>query len=85
MATHEMIRKYRNTTIAHSQSDLVMPLPVAFLNEAGEVMRVLGMSVIHPMPRVIAERFDQLLTTMEAIVEDATRPVLERLRTWAQA
>lgn len=84
LATHTMIRKYRNTTVAHSQSDLVMPLPVALLNEAGQVVRVWGMSVIHPMPAAIAVRFADLLTTMETIVDDAMRPVNERLLAWAR-
>jgi hypothetical protein len=32
LARHDMIWKYRNWTVAHSQSDLVMPLPVALLS-----------------------------------------------------
>lgn len=84
LATHTMIRKYRNTTVAHSQSDLVMPLPVARLNETGQVVHVWGMSVIHPMPAAIAIRFADLITTMETIVDDAMRPVTERLLAWAQ-
>ncbi|WP_028278374.1 hypothetical protein [Arthrobacter sp. H5] len=84
LATHDMIRRYRNTTVAHSQSDLVMPLPVALLGEADRVVRVWGMSVVHPMPAAVAVRFADLLMTMETIVDDATQPVIERLRTWVQ-
>ncbi|MHA7239564.1 hypothetical protein [Arthrobacter sp. TMS1-12-1] len=85
VATHDTIRKYRNTTVAHSQSDLVMPLPVAFLGETDQVIQVWGMSVIHPMPAAIAVRFADLLTTMKTIVDAAMQPVTERLRTWVQA
>ncbi|WP_104181651.1 hypothetical protein [Arthrobacter sp. B0490] len=84
LATHDVIRKYRNTTVAHSQSDLVMPLPVALLGGVDQVIRVWGMTVVHPMPGAIAIRFADLLTTMESIVDAAMQPVTERLRTWVQ-
>lgn len=84
VATHEMIRKYRNAKVAHSQSDLVMPLPVATLDDAGQVLRVWGTTITHQMPWVIAERFAHLLMTMETIIEEVTQSVAERLHTWAQ-
>lgn len=84
LPTHDMIRKYRNTTVAHSRSDLVMPLPVALVNDTGQVVRVWGMSIIHPMPAAIAIRFADLLTTMETLVDDAMQPATERLHAWAQ-
>lgn len=79
---HDTIRKYRNTTIAHSQSDLAVPLPVAILDAKGQVVDVRGISIIHQMPRVLAEGFSQLVSAMEDAVEEATQPVLERLRAW---
>lgn len=79
---HDRIRKYRNTTIAHSQSELVMPLPVAILNDAGHGMDVRGVTVIHPMPHAFAQRFAELISAMEDSVDHATQPVLERLRAW---
>jgi len=36
------------------------------------------------MPRVIAEQFHTLISVMEDIVEQATEPVTERLRTWSK-
>lgn len=81
-SVHDTIRKYRNTTIAHSQSNLVMPLPVATLDAQGRGLDVIGFSVIHQMPLAVAERFDALIHAVEEIVELATQPVLERLRTW---
>lgn len=79
---HDIIRKYRNTTIAHSQSNLVLPLPVAILNAEGQGIDVVGVTVIHSMPRAVAESFANLIGEMEGIVELATQPILERLRIW---
>jgi hypothetical protein len=84
LAIHDAIRKYRNRTIAHSQSELVTPLPVAMMSEAGQELHVYGMSVVHLMPQVMAERFAYLLETMERIVDEITEPVQVRLRTWLQ-
>lgn len=82
---HEVIRKYRNTTVAHSQSELTLPLPVAFLDAEGRGVKVSGISIIHPMPLAIAESFSDLISVMEDIVDQATQPVLESLRTWLQS
>lgn len=82
---HDIIRNYRNTTIAHSQSTLVMPLPVAILDDRGNGIDVMGVSITHQMPLVLAERFSDLIRTVEDIVEEATQPVLDRLRTWLKA
>ena len=79
---HEVIRQYRNTTIAHSQSNLALPLPIAALDSGGLPTKVVPISLIHQMPLAIAEGFADLLDTMENAVEDATQPVLKRLRTW---
>ncbi|MFC8525365.1 hypothetical protein [Pseudarthrobacter sp. NPDC057230] len=82
---HKVIRNYRNTTIAHSQSTLVMPLPVAILDDRGKGVDVMGVSVTHQMPLALAEHFSDLIRTVEDIVEEATQPVLDRLRTWLNA
>jgi hypothetical protein len=81
---HNMIRQYRNTTVAHSQSNLVMPLPVVLLDESGRVKRVWGMTIIHSMPAATALRFAELITAVEIIVDHAMRPITDRLHTWAQ-
>lgn len=36
------------------------------------------------MPRVLAERFQSLISVMEEMVEQATEPVRERLRAWSK-
>lgn len=84
-STHELIRKYRNAKVAHSQSDLVMPLPVAFMADTGEVRRVFGTTITHQMPLVIAERFAHLVSAMKTTVDEMTQPVAERLLSWAQS
>lgn len=45
---------------------------------------MLGVSVIHQMPLAVAERFSDLIRTVEDIIEQATQPVLEGLRTWLE-
>lgn len=77
---HDTIRKYRNTTVAHSQSDLAMLVAVALLDKDGKVRDVPGWTLLHPMPGATAQSFDQLICTIETIVDDATKPVAERLR-----
>ncbi|MFQ4150283.1 hypothetical protein AAGW05_16610 [Arthrobacter sp. LAPM80] len=77
---HDTIRKYRNTTVAHSQSDLTMPIAVALLDENGQVRDVQGWTLLHPMPGSVAKDFDRLIGTMETIVDDATKSVADRLR-----
>jgi len=77
---HDMVRKYRNTTVAHSQSDLVLPIALALLDDRGAVQDVIGLSLIHTMPLAVAEQFAELVDAVETLVEDATRPVVDRLR-----
>lgn len=57
-------------------------MPVAILDSQGKGVDVMGVFVIHQMPLAVAERFSDLIRTVEDIVEQATLPVLERLRTW---
>lgn len=79
---HDTIRTYRNRTVAHSQSDLATPLAVAILDASGRPVDVMGLSITHPMPLVLAEHFSGLISAMEDVVDQATRPVQDRLRTW---
>lgn len=78
-SVHAAVRSYRDTTVAHSQSNLASPLPVALLNDDGTVRRVMGMMVSHPMPRVLAVRLRDLTDEVAAFVEAMTQPVVERL------
>ncbi|MCH8562028.1 hypothetical protein LTI14_02155 [Nesterenkonia sp. YGD6] len=81
-SVHDTIRKYRNTTVAHSQSDLVMPLSLVILNDSGQGVDVRGLTLSHPMPLAFAEHFAALIVAMQDIVDQATQLVLERLRSW---
>jgi hypothetical protein len=81
---HDVIRQYRNTTIAHSQSNLALPLPVVLLDDDSKPNKVAPISLINQMPLAIAERFADLIGAVEDGVEEATQPVLERLREWAK-
>lgn len=77
---HETIRRYRNTTVAHSQSTLVLPIALAVLDTRGLVTDVRGFSVAQQMPGAIAAEFDDLIDTVRTLVAAATRPVLDSLR-----
>lgn len=78
-SVHAAVRTYRNTTVAHSQSDLASPLPIALLNEDGTARRVMGITASHPMPRVLAVQLRDLINEVATLVEAVTRPVVERL------
>jgi len=77
---HDKIRKYRNTTVAHSQSDLATPIALARLDDSGAVRDVVGVTLLQPMTVVVAEHFAELVDAVEGLVEEATKPVSERLK-----
>jgi hypothetical protein len=79
---HEMIRRYRNSTIAHSQSNLVSPLPLVLLDNNGKPTKVAPTSLINQMPLAVAEQFADLIAAMEDAVQHATQPVVDRLNAW---
>lgn len=81
---HEVIRQYRNTTIAHSQSNLALPLPFILLDDKGRPTKVAPISLINQMPLTVAEEFADLIAAMEDAVQHATQPVLDRLNAWAR-
>jgi hypothetical protein len=79
-SVHDRIRKYRNTTVAHSRSDLALPIALARLDDSVAVRDVVGVTVLQPMTLVVAERFAELVDAVQGLVEDATKPVAERLK-----
>ncbi|MET1082846.1 MAG: hypothetical protein ABWY12_07310 [Burkholderiales bacterium] len=81
LSLHETIHKFRNTTIAHSQSELVMILPLAVLNESGTIRAVTDMVVSQHLPRRTAEAFALLIADVLDLVEHAAQSLRERLRT----
>ncbi|CAN5408455.1 hypothetical protein BH10ACT5_BH10ACT5_14190 [soil metagenome] len=77
--THDMIRGYRNSTIAHSQSELSMSLPLATLTPEGTVRQVLPITIRHNLQRTTARRIADAVDRMSALVADLIQPVAERL------
>lgn len=79
LETHEMIRGYRNATLAHSQSELSMSLPLVTLTPAGTVNQVVPMTIRHNLPESTARRIAEAIDRMGTLVSDLIRPLAERL------
>jgi hypothetical protein len=77
--THDMIRSYRNTTIAHSQSELSMSLPLAILSDGGTVSSVLPITIRHNLPQATARRIAEAVDRMGALVADEITHLADRL------
>lgn len=77
--THDMIRSYRNTTIAHSQSELSMSLPLATLTPEGAVRQVIPITIRHNLPQTTARRIAEAVDRMSALVSEMIRPLAERM------
>lgn len=77
---HDMVRKYRNSTVAHSQSDLVMPIALALLDDRGAVRDVVGVTIVHPMPRLVAQQFAKLVEAVEVMVDGAIAQATAKLK-----
>lgn len=76
---HEMIRSYRNTTVAHSQSQLSMSLPLAVLTEDGRVKKVVPITVRHNLPTTTARRISDAVDRISSLLEERIRPLAESL------
>lgn len=79
LETHEMIRGYRNTTVAHSQSELSMSLPLAMLTPEGKVHQVLPITIRHNLPPSTARRIANAAERISDLVREAIRTLAERL------
>lgn len=77
--THEMIRGYRNTTIAHSESELSMSLPLAALTPEGTVGTVAPITIRHTLPQSTARRIAEAVDRMLALVAEKIALLAERL------
>lgn len=78
-AAHEMIRSYRNTTVAHSQSQLSMSLPLAVLTEDGRVRKVVPITVRHNLPTTTASRIADTIDRVSSLLQEQIRPLATRL------
>ena len=78
-ALHEKLRVYRNTTVAHSQSELVRPAPIAYLDEAGRIRRVGDAVISQHLPGQIARQFAGLIGLVQNTVEEWADDIRARL------
>ncbi|MBD3940678.1 hypothetical protein IF188_03065 [Microbacterium sp. NEAU-LLC] len=79
-ALHETVRAYRNTTIAHSQSELVAPMAIAYLDETGRIRTVSDIVVSQHLPVQLVRDFARLVSAMAELVERSAagiRSILE--------
>ena len=79
-----IIRQYRNTSVAHSQSSLSTFLVTALLGDDGHVRKVGAIGIHHPMTLDTAERFCELIAIVEASVERMSRPIVDSLLSTAR-
>ncbi|MFC8682369.1 hypothetical protein ACFT30_12680 [Microbacterium ureisolvens] len=82
--THDMIRGYRNTTIAHSQSELSMSLPLVTLTPEGTVSQVIPITIRHNLPQTTARRVAEAIDRMSDLVSEMIKPLAERMTTQYQ-
>lgn len=80
MDVHEQIRTFRNATVAHSQSELSVTYPMGFIDSVtGEVAHVSAVTMITPLPPVVAQKFRTLVEAMTDQLDQAIEPVRARL------
>lgn len=85
IGVHDAIRAYRNTTVAHSQSELSTTWPFVIIDrEELDTPRVLDYTISQPLPWSIVQRFAELVDALLAEVETLTsalrRELEDRLR-----
>lgn len=77
---HRIVGGFRNTTIAHSQSNLATTFPVAVLDAATlRVRDVTAATLSQTLPPPLVERFRKLVETAEDFLFEAIEPVRQRL------
>ena len=77
---HQLVRAFRNTTIAHSQSNLSTTFPVGVLNAATlQVQDVRAMTASQTLPPPLVERFRELVETADDLLFEVTEAVRQRL------
>src|SRR5680860_979466 len=77
---HELVGAFRNTTIAHSQSELTTTFPVGVLDaETLRVRDAMAMTVTQTLPPPLVSRFRELLEAVDELLFEVTEPVRQRL------
>lgn len=77
---HRLVGAFRNTTIAHSQSNLATTFPVGFLDAATlRVRDVAAATVSQTLPPRLVDRFGELVEAADDLLFSVTEPVRQRL------
>lgn len=77
---HRLVGAFRNTTIAHSQSNLAATFPLGVLDAATlRVRDVTAPTVSQTLPPPLVERFRGLVETVDGLLFQVTEPVRQRL------
>lgn len=77
---HRLVGAFRNTTIAHSQSELATTFPVAVLDTATlRVRDVTAATVSQTLPPPLVDRFRELVITADDLLFETTEAVRQRL------
>jgi actin-like ATPase involved in cell morphogenesis len=80
---HDTIRAYRNTTVAHSQSELVTTWPVVLLDRQSGKHSVVGGTISQGLPSALAEDFSRLVEAMLEVLDVLIDEVRARLQSEA--
>ena len=77
---HRLVGAFRNTTIAHSQSELATTFPVGVLDaQTLAVTDVTAVTSSQTLPPPLVSRFRQLLEAVDGLLYEAIEPVRQRL------
>ncbi|WP_157356965.1 hypothetical protein [Arthrobacter sp. U41] len=77
---HGLVGAFRNTTVAHSQSNLATTFPVGFLDAATLRLRdVTAATASQTLPPPLVERFRELIEVMDDLLFEMIEPVRQRL------
>lgn len=81
-ALNELVRTFRNATIAHSQSELSVTYPVGVLDpETLQVRDLAAATVVNTLPWPVVHEFRSFVDTLEELLDELIAPVRQRLRT----
>ncbi|MCE0485451.1 hypothetical protein [Ornithinimicrobium sediminis] len=77
---HDLVKTYRNATVAHSQSELAVTYAVGVLEtDTLRVRDVTGPTVLVPLPNRVVRDFLELIDVMERRLDLIIEPVRHRL------
>jgi hypothetical protein len=80
LKTHQLVKVFRDATIAHSQSELAVTHPVAVLDSHTlEVKDVSALTVISTLPSSVARDFKSLIEAVQELLDEAIEPIRGRL------